>query len=470
MQDFYAYQEPAIAPRQPLTREQMTLMDLGQSVSDDPQADRMKLNDLLSKNTVSSEGMIGGKGSQTLAALSGALDPQRDLQERPQYQFGGGQAPLNTLVNNRTGASYQFGGGQAPLNSFVNNQTGKVTYLQPAKYKSYGGENIDMSRPATFGSDERYYPLKNDPTTYVNQEGRRINPFVDWNATQAARDADMKRQIAQADLEAKQIANRNNQVSIEDRALQEQRGKLRAQNEVWQSLPPKMRDAEEARRLGIKLEKGQQYNSDTGQVETIRGSKLGMQIQEDRQELVNGTTALKKEYDSARDRIAKILGNPNWESAVGWIQGNIPMTLNLQDRATVASNIMNLAEQLQVQGLKNLRQGGVAPGSITEKEWSKFVAGFGNLDPTQDEKSFKNELQGLLQRLDSAEASREGLLKEFDSRYVWTDKDRGYGNSQEQSPQSMTPVPQQPKKGMMRNGYVLVGDDPRLESSWKKIK
>lgn len=348
-----------------------------------------KLADLLKK-----------RGSSGTNDQYGTFAPEGSLYDNLPRIYGG-QAPLNTLVNNQTGASYQF----AP---------------QPAPW---GNAPLDYASPINV-MGRKGFPLKGDATTVVFEDGSRAQLGVDRAATQSARDADMKRQIAQADLEAKQIANRNNQVSIEDRALQEQRGKLRAQNEVWQSLPPKMRDAEEARRLGIKLEKGQQYNSDTGQVETLRGSKLGMKIQEDRQELVNGTIALKKEYDSARDRIAKILGNPNWESAVGWIQGNIPMTLNLQDRATVASNIKNLAEQLQVQGLKNLRQGGVAPGSITEKEWSKFVAGFGNLDPTQDEKSFKNELQGLLQRLDSAEASREGLLKEFDSRYVWTDKDR----------------------------------------------
>jgi len=96
--------------------------------------------------------------------------------------------------------------------------------------------------------------------------------------------------------------------------------------------------------------------------------------------------------------INELKGTPNMSSATGSIGGRTPFLFSLtpNDKSTAQSRIKNLQEFLQTKGLQDLRAAGVSPGSVTEKEWPKFTARAGNIDPNLDDASFNAELDKLL--------------------------------------------------------------------------
>jgi len=98
--------------------------------------------------------------------------------------------------------------------------------------------------------------------------------------------------------------------------------------------------------------------------------------------------------------LSELMGTPNLNSATGVVEGGLLgglpyLSLTPGQKGTASSRIKNLQEFLQTKGLEDLRRAGVAPGSVTEKEWSKFVSRIGNIDPMLDDKSFNKELQRL---------------------------------------------------------------------------
>jgi hypothetical protein len=96
--------------------------------------------------------------------------------------------------------------------------------------------------------------------------------------------------------------------------------------------------------------------------------------------------------------INELKNTPNMSSATGSIGGRTPFLFSLtpNDKSTAQSRIKNLQEYLQTKGLQDLRRAGVAPGSVTEKEWAKFAARAGNIDPNLDDQSFRAELDKLM--------------------------------------------------------------------------
>jgi hypothetical protein len=83
--------------------------------------------------------------------------------------------------------------------------------------------------------------------------------------------------------------------------------------------------------------------------------------------------------------------------AVGVVDSRIP-TIR-QSTKNIDSAIANLQSKAQMYGLTNLRQSGVAPGSITEKEWPKFGAMLANVDPALGEAAFVKQLQDIYQQI-----------------------------------------------------------------------
>jgi hypothetical protein len=119
-------------------------------------------------------------------------------------------------------------------------------------------------------------------------------------------------------------------------------------------------------------------------------------------------------YENSLNRLEQIVTDvkttPNLSAALGAVEGRLPALASFspQQKSTAQSRIKNLQEYLQTKGLEDLRRGGVAPGSVTEKEWSKFAARAANIDPTLDETSFNRELNNLLKDVNAARQKLPG--------------------------------------------------------------
>lgn len=104
---------------------------------------------------------------------------------------------------------------------------------------------------------------------------------------------------------------------------------------------------------------------------------------------------------------------PNLNSALGAIQGTpntrfLPLTLTPFDRSDAMQKIDALKSYLESKGLEDLRAAGVAPGSVTEREWAKFGIRLANINPLLNETDFREELSRLKQDITAA---RDRLAK-----------------------------------------------------------
>jgi hypothetical protein len=146
---------------------------------------------------------------------------------------------------------------------------------------------------------------------------------------------------------------------------------------------------------------------------TLGIQQQGLDIRKDAaQQKIDAATEKKNTqqdaYLGSLNRLEEIVNDlkaaPNLSAAVGAVEGRLPalVALSPQEKSNAASKIKNLQEYLQTKGLEDLRRAGVAPGSVTEKEWSKFAARAGNIDPTLSEKEFGRELDNLLRDVNAA--------------------------------------------------------------------
>lgn len=133
--------------------------------------------------------------------------------------------------------------------------------------------------------------------------------------------------------------------------------------------------------------------------------------------------AVTQPLQAMKKQIAEIRKDPNTRDVVGAWEGGTndekwrinPFTA--QGNSTAASRIENLRNVAQSIGLNLTRQGGVAPGSITEREWPKFEAFVANLDTKQGEKAF-------FKQLDQAEMMATDLITGMEEDFK-----RVYGES-----------------------------------------
>ena len=96
----------------------------------------------------------------------------------------------------------------------------------------------------------------------------------------------------------------------------------------------------------------------------------------------------------------------NLDKAAGVWDVRVPaLTQGKQNVISAVGQIANIAQTL---GLKELRDAGVAPGSVTEREWPKFQADLANIDLSQDPKLIANEFTRILGKVKSG---REVLNK-----------------------------------------------------------
>lgn len=147
-------------------------------------------------------------------------------------------------------------------------------------------------------------------------------------------------------------------------------------------------------------------------------------------------------YDTVLAKIDQIEQDPNTADVVGaWEGSGEPWGLNpltAQGNATAFTNIENLQDMLQVQGLQMMRDAsktGGAVGSVTEREWPKLSSRFGNLNRRQGETQFLNSLKDIRSAIQQAKQSAEGAY--FDTY------EPGARGAQSPQPGAAAPAPSQ---------------------------
>jgi len=143
-------------------------------------------------------------------------------------------------------------------------------------------------------------------------------------------------------------------------------------------------------------------------------------IQEDMPTARNKFMAVSQPLQAMKKQIQEIRKDPNTPDVIGSYEGRTSGGILGRfggSNTTAASRIENLRNVAQSIGLNLTRQGGVAPGSITEREWPKFEAFVANLDTKQDEKAF-------FKQLNQAEMMADEILKGMEEDFT-----RTYGES-----------------------------------------
>lgn len=347
------------------------------------------LQDLLNSGMSREEiNALLSQGSVTSPGFDQAPMPQQMLQAQPMMD---GRPRLNSLMNLTTGRD-------VPIVDI---------YGQPSQSVPMPATNMGSVPVETPYGKGRY--MAGDNTRVVLNDGRIVDLGRDTGRERAIEKENLALQKQRAELAQLQAKPQ----SEYDKAIAQERAK----RDIFASMPPAMREAEEVKRLGIKLKPGERYNMDKGEIELIPGSvPYNKQAGEVREESI-GLKGLDRVIGNMLDRISTVEKAPGLSSAVGFWDAATPPIMSLfnaEDKATARSYITNLQEYLETKGLADLRASGVAPGSITEKEWSKFRTMVGNIDPTMDEKSFQKELNNLKQYAANARAeaaAKEAALK-----------------------------------------------------------
>lgn len=334
---------------------------------------REEINALLSQGSVTSPGF-------DQAPMQQQMPPMQD--DRPR---------LNSLMNLSTGRD-------VPITDI---------YGQPSRSVPMPATNMGSVPVETPYGKGRY--MAGDNTRVVLNDGRIVDLGRDTGRERAIEKENLALQKQRAELAQLQAKP----LSEYDKTMQQERAK----RDIFASMPPSMREAEEVKRLGIKLKPGERYNMEKSEIELIPGSApYNKQAGEVREESI-GLKGLNRVIGNMLDRVDAVEKAPGLSSAVGFWDAATPALAsgwNAEDKATARSYITNLQEYLETKGLADLRASGVAPGSITEKEWSKFRTMVGNIDPTMDEKSFQKELNNLKQYAANARAeaaAKEAALK-----------------------------------------------------------
>lgn len=103
-------------------------------------------------------------------------------------------------------------------------------------------------------------------------------------------------------------------------------------------------------------------------------------------------------FNTTPDKLPELFGSAEGmkkaegqtEAATGSVDVYTPTVL--QSTANVEERAKRLQSMAELMGLTNLRKAGVAPGSITEKEWPKFGAQLGNISLRMGDKEFADEM------------------------------------------------------------------------------
>ena len=97
-------------------------------------------------------------------------------------------------------------------------------------------------------------------------------------------------------------------------------------------------------------------------------------------------------------RTQELKKSPGLSTVTGPVAGRLPGAafMTNQDASNAVSTYDKYMEFLQTKGLQDLKARGISPGSITEKEWPKFVARITSLDRVKGAGEVNSELDRMM--------------------------------------------------------------------------
>lgn len=215
---------------------------------------------------------------------------------------------------------------------------------------------------------------------------------AEWGRIRAEEEYQLKRQKMQAEiakLEAEAKKSSGDDGGYEGAA---KKAALMAQTPGTAEYKRVQEDLTKKTKMASAAEATRQYaQSNADMLETSLADILG--VTPDKLPEILGD---EKRSGKAKSRVAP---------AVGVFDVRTPTLL--QGTQDIGSAIENLKSKAQMFGLSKLRQSGVAPGSITEKEWPKFESTLGNIDPSLSESAFVKQLRDVYKQVQSARSTGE---------------------------------------------------------------
>lgn len=341
--------------------------------------------------------------------------PPNDMLPPPEYRgesmsgmFPNADSPQRVFLKDMVAQQPQAEQ-QLPQNYVINNRTGKQVPITDI----YGNPSQSVATPATnMGAVQVDTPygrgryMKGDSTRVVLDDGRIVD---------LGRDTGRERAIEKENL-----------------ALQKQRAEMAQMRGGGGSEY----DKELQRKLaGAKVEEMLANQPGSMAYKRIQDEKLAKQKIEDKkaEDVKKATDA--KDYAinqlSALDKaVQDVIKAPGLSSATGWFDNMTAnwMSLSPSAKADARAYIKQLQDVSQVVGLSDLRQAGIAPGSITEREWPKFQAMLGNINPDLSDEEFAKQMQYIAKTVRTAkrelngEVGKQKLTQEDADAMTWAMK------------------------------------------------
>ena len=353
-------------------------------------------------------------------------------------------------------------------NQFRNERTGKTTTLSPpptagGALPGVGGAPQEQILGQLQQKDGSIFQIVRVPTDTGWKETTRV-------VTPPGRGAfdlkDAQFQKLQADMAAATPEGRAAITKAEEKA------KFDVGRENLARMSPAERQAQAAKRAGVTLKPGEQFDEATGTVTPLPGSATYQKQQDsitaarDQRDTFNRhAEAYVKNIDMLiGDPAKKIPEHPGLRGAIGMIDARLPgFTPAQTDAQRLAEGLLNKAS---VEGLQDLRKSGTAPGSITEKEWPIFQSQGEIMAATQSEDQYRQALRDKRAQIIEA---RDRVNQNFAERQAQ------YGNKSTAPVQTSTQPrevsfqdilaaakktgkdPLQVRKDAMAKGYVVKG-------------
>ncbi len=289
----------------------------------------------------------------------------------------------------------------APQNFIRNNRTGAMTSLD---YAAPGGSGVDPASGRRVAPDvwadgpqtlQRL--MQSDGTTLVAKKVPAMDGFGRQSSSvQYSRETPdylnpLKRKELDYRKKVADVARAEQEKSPTGRGTWsrpfESNGKLFQFHSGTGELRPVMADGQQLDGAGAaKVQKAKLAAENTRNYANTAADTLESQIAD-----IFGTD---------RANLAQMLSTDNTSQAarkiapaVGIWDQRLPTLF--QKTKDIESAITALKNSAQRFGLTELRKAGVAPGTITEKEWAKFETALANIDPSLGEEAFVKQMRDM---------------------------------------------------------------------------
>jgi len=180
---------------------------------------------------------------------------------------------------------------------------------------------------------------------------------------------------------------------------------------------------------------GSGARASTGPRVVVKGTKASNEAR-------NAKDAAMARYDSTIATAKRLLNNPDLDSIIGNIQGNIPdavLSLLSQNAANALAdynNLLTVAGFQELQAMRDASPSGAALGPVSDRENIMLQQSSFASSRTQDEKKFRASIQIFIDKL---EASRKRVLRAYEQ-----DFGKPTGGTKTNRPKPGTPKPKTP--------------------------